>query len=274
LPDIRAANGRDALCQVAARVMSGGHDVSPRGMRTREIEHLTVQIANPYDALCIGINANQSRKVAAAETLQLIGGFSDPTFAIEHAPALKAFVNDVGEFDGAYGPRLRTQYEHLVKRLYDDETTRQAVLSIWRPHDLMRQGSKDYPCTLVLGFAIRRGQLNLSVVMRSNDVNWGFKNDIFQFTQLQCSIANILGIEAGTYRHTAFSMHLYERDFEWALDLDHNAAFDQLKELPPAGIRAQSVEEMQRTATAIAYGEPTTYQYSHQWFANALGDAR
>lgn len=274
MPDIYAQNGRDALCQVVGKVLSRGLETAPRGQRTREIEHMTVQIVDPYDALCTGINAGQSRRIAAAEALQLIGGFSDPKFAIKHAPALAAFTNEVGEFDGAYGPRLRVQYGRLVERLKSDRDTRQAVLSVWRAGDLLQLESKDYPCTLVLGFAIRRDRLNLSVCMRSNDVNWGFKNDIFQFTQLQCSIANLLGIQAGAYRHTAFSMHLYERDFEWALGLDRTKVADNIAD-HPTGIYAGTADGMTHAARQIAYGERATDgSRSHTWYANALGGAQ
>lgn len=273
MADIRARNGRHALVQVADAVRNFGNVVSPRGMQTREIEHMTVEIDNPYDALCVGINAKQSREVAAAEAIQLIGGFSDPGFAINHAPALEAFTNGRGEFDGAYGPRVGPQYARLVERLKDDAHTRQAVLTIWDKHDLARLESKDYPCTLVLGFAIRRDRLNLSVVMRSNDVNWGFKNDIFQFTQLQCSIANVLGIEAGKYRHTAFSMHLYQRDWKWAEDLDRGAVSLPLDDAP-AGICATSVVDMMTTAARISHGEVGDHAcQSHQWYVDALGGA-
>lgn len=270
MADIYAANGRHALVQVADLVLRLGHRVSPRGLQTKEIEHLTVQIGNPYDALCLGINAKQSRRVAAAEALQLIGGFSDPAFAVEHAPKLKAFLNERGEFDGAYGPRVAGQYAHLVDRLKSDSLTRQAVLQIWQQRDLERLGSHDYPCTLSLGFAIRRDQLNLSVVMRSNDVNWGFKNDIFQFTQLQCSIANILGIPAGVYRHTAFSMHLYERDWPWAEELDHRAATDAPLPSHPSGIHAATVGEMRTVAGQLCRGEADGVP-SHNWYIDALG---
>lgn len=270
MADIHALNGRQALIAIADRVRKYGEVVAPRGQETREIEHLTVEIADPYDALCVGINANQSREVIAAEALQLIGGFSDPKFAVEHAPALKAFLNDDGQFDGAYGPRIREQVGDLVARLKSDKDTRQAVLQIWERFDLARAGSKDYPCTLSLGFAIRHNKLNLSVTMRSNDVNWGFKNDIFQFTQLQCSIANVLGIQAGRYRHTAFSMHLYARDFAWAECLNRSAATTPLPE-SPAGIRARTVDDMQATAERLARGETVEDDYaSHDWYIEAL----
>jgi thymidylate synthase len=275
MADVVAANGREALLETAFTVMGRGELVSPRGQRTKEIEHFTVEIQDPRDMLCTGINAGQSTRVAAAETLQLLGGFSDADFAIKHAPALAAFTNMYGEFDGAYGPRLKTQYQPLLDRLTSDRDTRQAVLRIWDDHDLRRLGSKDYPCTLVLGFAIRRDRLNLSVVMRSNDVNWGFKNDIFQFSQLQLTLANVLHIEPGVYRHTAFSMHLYERDWQWAADLQEPAGEIHGH---PQGLYGEDARDFMRLARNIAHGLIRTRHTdgfctecdSSHWYADAI----
>lgn len=216
---IEKVNGRMALRDTAAQVLRWGEEVSPRGQRTKEMRHFTVQIEDPYDTLCTGINANYSLEIAAAEAIQLIGAFSNPSFAIRHVPALANFTNQHGEFDGAYGPRAADVVPYVVARLIRDRDTRQAIIPIWNARDAKRQVSKDFPCTLSLGFFIRHDMLELDVTMRSNDVCWGLKYDVFQFSQLQLTIAALLGIKAGPYRHTALSMHLYERDWEWAENL-------------------------------------------------------
>lgn len=269
MADVTAWNGRSALAQVASRVLVDGIEVAPRGMRTKELRNLSVHIEDATDVLCTGIGANQSTRVVAAEALQLIGGFSDPAFAVRHAPALAGFLNEAGEFDGAYGPRLAPQYPSLVKRLTSDRDTRQAVLSVWNREDLWRDQSKDYPCTLVLGFAIRGDKLHLAVVMRSNDVNWGFKNDIFQFTQLQMSLARVLGIETGSYHHTAFSMHLYEASWPWAEGLVlTESSYDPLPD-HPTGVGAETVEDMVREARLIAK-EPFYFARLGDWYGRQL----
>lgn len=199
--------------------MAFGETAAPRGFQTHELRHYSVEIINPRDTLCTGIRANQSLEVVAAEAIQLCGAFTDPEFAVKHAPNLARFRNQGGTFDGAYGPRVDEVIRHVVRRLDVDRDTRQAIIPIWQPEDARRDESLDYPCTLTLGFFSRHGKLELDVTMRSNDVNWGFKNDIFQFSQLQLTVANVLDLEPGAYRHTAYSMHLYDRDLEWATHL-------------------------------------------------------
>lgn len=269
--DVVAENGRDALVQVAHEVLMRGHQVSPRGQVTVERRHLSVEIRNPYDALCTGINANQSTEVAAAEAIQLIGAFSDVDFAVKHAPKLAAFVNPTtNRFDGAYGPRAKAAMFHIVARLVDDPDTRQAILPIWSVEDVLRANSVDYPCTLTLGFFIRDSRLELDVMMRSNDVNWGFKNDIFQFSQLQLTVAHLLGIPAGSYRHTALSMHIYERDFEWAMGLGGDV--EQPLVHHPRGIDGAHDMTMTMTrARRIADGlDPPSETPSESWYRKQL----
>jgi thymidylate synthase len=107
------------------------------------------------------------------------------------------------------------------RKLRDDPDTRQAVITLWDPaldrHD--PQPKRDYPCTVMLHFMIRGGKLTLRVHMRSNDVWLGLPYDVFQFTQLQLTLARALGIEAGDYVHQASSLHLYERDLTAVSDL-------------------------------------------------------
>jgi len=51
--------------------------------------------------------------------------------------------------------------------------------------------------------------------MRSNDFNFGLRNDIAFFIYLQKYIADRLGVEYGSYTHYAFSMHMYNKDFKF-----------------------------------------------------------
>lgn len=216
--EVRARSLRkDGLHEVLHQVVSHGDKVSPRGMLTREVRGFTLRLEDPYDSLLTGqVRPNFSPGIAAAEAAQLIGGVSHPDLMVKVSKNFANFLN-AGTFLGAYGPRVRTQLPQLVKVLKQDPDTRQALLQIWRAQDdLWAHGAKDIPCTTSLQFFIRNDKLCCHTYMRSNDVWWGLSYDAFQFTQLQCTLANILEIEAGEYVHTAGSMHVYERDFDKA----------------------------------------------------------
>jgi thymidylate synthase len=73
--------------------------------------------------------------------------------------------------------------------------------------------SKDTPCTLNLGFKILDGKLCMTVLMRSNDLWYGFCNDQYCFSKLQELIAGILAVEVGWYYHFSADLHLYQQHF-------------------------------------------------------------
>lgn len=230
------------------------------------------------DALPLGCGRNLNPKIAAAEALQLIGGFSDPDWLVKLAPNFERYREPTGEFWGAYGVRIGHQLEHVLSKLYGDMDTRQAVITLWNPGiDNVREKS-DYPCTVALGFTQYSGKLDMSVVMRSNDVWLGLPYDMFQFTQLQLTLCNITGLQPGTYTHTAWSMHLYTRDLEKSYNVLNRGINDDGPTQPDGiGQHSLSVEHLWTRARMIAL-EPHlvrdhwTPTESEEWYLATLAD--
>jgi hypothetical protein len=192
---------------------------------TYDAGQVTVVLEDPTYGLALGVGRSLSPRVAAAEAIQLIGGFHNPELMVWASPAFKKYM-DGYNFHGAYGDRIGTQVELAVAKLEDDLDTRQAVITLWDPEKDNEGGLHDYPCTVALGFSRRdhvglpaHGVLDMHVTMRSNDVWLGFPYDVFQFTQLQLTVARMLDLPVGEYTHTAWSMHLYERDRDMAIAL-------------------------------------------------------
>lgn len=205
-------NLRDGYLELAQHVLRVGAKVSPRGYETREIQDFQFMLTDPTDALPLGVGRKPNLAIGAAEALQLCGGMSDPTMMVSIAKNFSRFL-DGGVLHGAYGPRVRPQLPRVANRLVLDRDTRQAIIQVWDPlYDL--EDARDLPCTLGFGFRIRDDKLNMSAVMRSNDVWLGTAYDVFMFTQLQCTVANALGLEVGTYTHHAYSFHVYARDYD------------------------------------------------------------
>ena len=64
--------------------------------------------------------------------------------------------------------------------LKDNPNTRQAALSIYDAKEIPKY-ENDTPCTYAVQFTILNGRLDMSVVMRSNDLWYGFCNDQYCF---------------------------------------------------------------------------------------------
>lgn len=227
-------------------ILSSGRKVSPRGEPTREILAASFSVA---DAVNRGVPLGTGRKVGRA--MQVIdgtgnlAGASFPDVAIRVAGVMDRFADDLpgvhssdaskghisldhvreisarqlnlepGErfFQGAYGPRIGDQLEQVERQLRRDQSTRQAVVSLWSETD--REPSwRDRPCTTEFQLMVRDGALDMFVFMRANDLWTGTCYDVFQFGQIQAAMAHVLGVPYGTYHHYATSLHIYERDIE------------------------------------------------------------
>lgn len=216
---------------VVREVVQQGEARSPRGIETLDLGHTVVTIDDPTRCLATGIGRGLNTKIAAAEAVQLIGGFHDEKLMLWASPNFAKFMDQAPGgrpyFHGAYGRRIGTQMSDVQHKLRVDAETRQAVVTLWDPDRDNQRELHDYPCTVGFGFQIVNGRLNMGTVMRSNDVWLGFPYDVFQFTQLQLSLAISLGVQVGTYEHYAWSLHLYKTDLE---KID-NLAFDPAKQI-------------------------------------------
>lgn len=176
---------------------------------------MTVVIESPADTLCDGINREGYLvPLAAAEALHIISGkpYGDVMKGIVSVfPPSRRWMKE-GE---SYGIRIAAQLPVVVDELKRDSMSRRAVLEIRRPDDLA-SGRMSYFCTDGIQFLVRGGRLDMHVKMRSNDAWHGLCYNLFQFGQLQATVALALEVELGRYYHTTTSMHLYERHWEKA----------------------------------------------------------
>lgn len=187
---------------------------SPRGLTTLDAGYVVLELRHPSTGLPTRTTRRLNRNIAAAEATQLIGGFSRPDLLTRASVNFERYAEPDGHFHGAYGSRITHQVSCAVTKLRDDPASRRAVVTLWDPWLDNQPDKRDYPCTVMLQFEVESytGNLEMNVVMRSNDAWLGLPYDVFQFTQLQLSVANALGRPAGWYRHTVLSLHLYERD--------------------------------------------------------------
>ena len=100
------------------------------------------------------------------------------------------------------------QLDKVVAMLKTNPETRQAVISIYDGKEISTY-SKDTPCTYAVQFTVLDNKLHMAVLMRSNDLWFGFCNDQYCFASLQELVAERLSIELGTYYHFAHNLHLY-----------------------------------------------------------------
>ena len=263
--------GYKIICDV---VRDNGRDVSPRGEATLELPDFIFCLHDPTEGLALGCGRLINRSIAAVEAIQLIGGFGDPELVTRVSRNFEKFMDD-NDFWGMYGRRIGGQLVFAAQKLVTDPATRQAVITIFDPNLDNVAGKHDYPCTLSLTFQIRDGKLELHTTMRSNDVWLGLPYDVFQFTQLQITLARALEVGLGPYYPHAISLHLYERDFESIKKLtspwpDHTASkpmgfgFEGKNNIFGAIMRARLI--------GTGYADEVKHiTASEQWYIDRLG---
>jgi thymidylate synthase len=207
---------RGGYVNLVKHVAHSGTPVTSRGLATRELTAVSLIFPNVLNPLLpVGVGRGVNARLAAIEALQLISGIQRHDLIQVVTPGFESVLVDQDNPDyGAYGPRIIEQVGDCVDILHTDSTTRRAVITIWNEKDLTHHG--DRPCTVFLQFLVRDNgfgpALELHSYMRSQDVWLGVPYDIFMFSQLQHTVAFILGLPVGQLAHHVTSLHIYETD--------------------------------------------------------------
>jgi len=272
---IEILNGVSGYWRVLGHVLSHGQKRSPRGRDTLDAGQLSVVMHDTRGALPLGVGRNLSRSIAAAEAVQLVGAFSDPALLTRASANFAKFLEpDTGRFHGAYGERIGNQLSQAVTKLRRDRDTRQATITLWDPWRDNQPDRRDYPCTVALVFGVGGDRLDLSVFMRSQDVWWGAPYDWFQFSQLQRTVAQTLGVQPGRYIHTSVSTHIYLEFTEAAeavIATDPPLPTDRTFQPDCIGRPGDDLGVTQARARTLGYGhEPAELTDSERWYQDAL----
>ena len=220
---------------------------APRGLPVREKTDYTFRIREPIAEPIVTHDLERNKVIAdyTAKEVELYNSCTNK--ASDFAKASKFWeklANPDGTVNSAYGyliwenkshgssfeysgrvngwgiaeTNLRTPWEWAKQCLMTDKDTRQATLRFSLPEHFW-VGNKDMTCTLHGNFLIREDKLNLSIVMRSNDLVLGLVYDLPWFVSLMDRMVDELkeyypNLTKGTYTHTVHSLHIYEKNEE------------------------------------------------------------
>ena len=181
---------------------------------TKALFNVGFYMANPTDNKIINKERNWKQDYAEAEWQWYLSGDSNIAKLGEiygKVPEIwKRMADNTGRVQSNYGWQWKrdAQLDVVVETLRQNPNTRQAAISIYDAKEISSYAF-DTPCTYAVQFTILNDRLNMSVVMRSNDLWYGFCNDQYCFSMLQKMVSDELKIEIGTYYHFAHNMHLY-----------------------------------------------------------------
>lgn len=196
-----------------------GEEKSARGLATREVSPMLLHLTNPKSNI-VNVGCRKTKRdYADAELYWYLSGRNDSKFISKYAPFWNSIADKDGLNNSAYGYWMfneengvngKTQWQHIHDLLSVDRGTRKAVVYLGATKNYLE---KDTICTNTLQFMVTNGRLDMHVNMRSNDIVWGFCNDVVMFTMFQQILAYNLGLTVGQYYHYAASFHIYEKDY-------------------------------------------------------------
>jgi len=195
-----------------------GRPVTVRGRATHELLSRQVTLERPRERFITIPGRGNDPVATIAETMWVLAGRSDMAFLSRYLGRATDYSDDGLVWRAAYGPRLRAwgqqrvdQVDEVRRLLSAESTSRRGVAAIYDPAQDFANESKDVPCNNWLHFVLRENRLDLNVVIRSNDIFWGFSGiNTFEWSVLHEAMAFWLGAEVGAANFFISSLHLYD----------------------------------------------------------------
>ena len=227
---------KDAYIDILEQVYHYGAERESAFGSSCELRGLTYYIADPFKSFVEDwpTPRKPSAEYATAFANWVVSG-SDvmPKELIELNPIAEKFNYNredleafelPSSFSIFYGPRIAQQYEHVKNELIAFPETRRAVISVLdgindnKMLSALRDGllqKVEYPCTISIIFDVENGKLNLTSVMRSQNMVSVWPYDFFIARTLLAKMAKDTGYEVGSISGMIASAHIYERDYKY-----------------------------------------------------------
>lgn len=151
------------------------------------------------------------------EAMWMLAGRQDVGFVSYYNKQMEQYSDDGDVFNAAYGYRMRhhfgvDQLLGVISELQRDPKTRQAVINLWSPSDLLKI-TKDKACNLSICFRINEAThlLDMTVYNRSNDAILGAvagANPV-HMSYFHQFVADSIKRDVGLYYQISNNMHVY-----------------------------------------------------------------
>lgn len=189
----------------------------PTNVNTKAMYNVGIMILNPKDREVKTPWRKWSKKYAEREWNWYLSGNPSVEEIKKYAPIWDRMHGGDNIVNSNYGFQWmrNSQLDKCIEQLRKSNDTRQAWISVYDGKEKDKYAF-DTPCTLAIGFDVdplAPGLLNMTVLMRSNDLVYGFCNDQYCFSKLQEMVAKRLNLSVGTYFHFAHDLHIYDYHF-------------------------------------------------------------
>lgn len=204
-------NAEFAFEDLFDKIMTIGEDRNS----TKTLHNVLIELQSPASNIIKTPWRKWNRNYAQYEFEWYLSGNPNAEEISERAKIWKTMMDANGNVNSNYGYQWQRndQLKKVIDMLRNDPKTRRASISLYdgKEIDLYKN---DTICTYAINFYIdRNDSLSMQVMMRSNDLVYGFCNDQYCFSELQMIVANELKLPVGKYYHYVCNMHIYERHY-------------------------------------------------------------
>ncbi|HJM54994.1 MAG TPA: thymidylate synthase [Poseidonia sp.] len=110
--------------------------------------------------------------------------------------------------------RIIDQLQQAIDTIKTNPNSRRIIVSAWNVGELDEMALM--PCHAFFQFHVAQGKLNCQLYQRSADVFLGVPFNIASYALLTHMMAQVCGLDAGTFVHTLGDAHLYNNHLEQA----------------------------------------------------------
>ncbi|MCK5239866.1 MAG: thymidylate synthase [Candidatus Thorarchaeota archaeon] len=200
---LRAQDPVDGWTRIIQKIMQSGMlRVDERGIETRWLDNAMIHVMNPLE-----------------NRVTELYPFSEKVLKEKYATQL--LNPDRMDFDYTYGERLNAwgdgevnQIEFVIKKLQENPKSRRVVATTWDPRrDTV---SEEVPCLNHFVFMTRDDILDLSVMIRSNDMFGAWLANVYALGELLVHVSEKTSLTIGTITTLSVNAHIYNHDWEKA----------------------------------------------------------
>ena len=132
------------------------------------------------------------------------------------------WADENGELGPVYGHQWRSwpdydgnsidQISNVVNQIKNNPDSRRMIVSAWNVAEVEKMALP--PCHSLFQFYVADGKLSLQLYQRSADIFLGVPFNIASYALLLQMMAQVTGLEAGTFVHTLGDAHIYTNHIE------------------------------------------------------------
>jgi thymidylate synthase len=159
------------------------------------------------------------------ELLWFLRGDTNVKYLQDHGVTIwDEWADENGDLGPVYGRQWRSwptpdggsidQIKQAVETIRRDPDSRRIIVSAWNPADLPKMALS--PCHCLFQFYVAEGRLSCQLYQRSADVFLGVPFNIASYALLTVAVAQVTGLQPGTFVHSFGDAHLYLNHLEQA----------------------------------------------------------